>query len=218
MSLFCWRCLQDYQDVVFVRSYQNLSLVGPHPQEAEIIDRVQVSHHRLGWRGDAAHHPRDLGSRGVVQRGLGHDTLTWNIFIRGFQIFFIVNYHLLQSPPSPPCVAAVSSESHQAQTSEAEKYLRWSSKLFHSQSYNWLIHHAGLVLGRVKLSDWSIKGSTTPKCIVLSRPDRSTKHKLHYSHSFINNITRLDVSDIVSSCQESPSCQYMLLGSYICCN
>ena len=142
MSLFCWRCLQDYQDVVFVRSYQNLSLVGPHPQEAEIIDRVQVSHHRLGWRGDAAHHPRDLGSRGVVKCSFGHDTLTWNIFIRGFQIFFIVNYHWLQSPPSPPCAAAVSSESHQAQTSGAEKYWRWSSKLFHSQSYNWLIHHA----------------------------------------------------------------------------
>ena len=51
----CRRSLQHYQDVVLVRRDEDLRLVGPHPQEAEVVDWIQVPHHRLGLGRDAAH-------------------------------------------------------------------------------------------------------------------------------------------------------------------
>ena len=69
--------------------YQDLCLVGPHPEEGQVIDGVQVPHHGLRlirychkndstWctdlGGDALHQGGHLGGGGVVHGSLGHNT------------------------------------------------------------------------------------------------------------------------------------------------
>ena len=59
----CGRSLEHYQDVVLVRRDEDLRLVGPHPEEAEVVDWVQVPHHGLGLGRDAAHLRRYIYGR-----------------------------------------------------------------------------------------------------------------------------------------------------------